>query len=172
MKIPDNIFLIGPMGAGKTTIGRHLASALKKEFRDSDKEIEKRTGADIPLIFELEGEEGFRRREREMIDELSALHDLVLATGGGVVLDPQNRNYLMGRGLVIYLQASINQLMERTRYDRNRPLLQTDDPRARLEAIMETREPLYLECAEMVVDTGGRGVQSVVQEILQRIDES
>lgn len=164
--ISGNIFLVGPMGVGKTTIGRQLAVVLNREFRDSDREIEERTGAAIPLIFELEGEAGFRRREREMIDELTQLPDIVLATGGGAVLDPDNRQWLRSRGHVVYLHAPIDELLKRTSQNRNRPLLQTADPRKRLEDILEQRNPLYRGVADQVVETGRAGVRQVIQEIL------
>lgn len=165
----NNIFLIGLMGAGKTTIGRQLAQALGKEFIDSDHEIEARTGVNIPLIFELEGERGFREREAAVIDELTARDNVVLATGGGAVLYEENRQHLKERGTVIYLQASVEQLLERTRKDRNRPLLQTADPEARLQALLTEREPLYLELADRVVRTGQGSVRSVVESILQKL---
>ncbi|WP_303906413.1 shikimate kinase AroK [Thiohalomonas denitrificans] len=163
-----NVFLVGPMGAGKTTIGRQLAEVLGKSFKDSDHEIVRRTGARIPLIFEIEGEEGFRRREQDVIDALTAEKDLVLATGGGAVLKPENRAHLSGRGTVFYLFGSIDQLLRRTRRDRNRPLLQTDNPRARLEALMAERDPLYREVADAVIYTDERSVRSVVKEIVAR----
>jgi len=162
----DRIFLVGPMGVGKTTIGRRLAAALSKTFVDSDHEIEKRTGVDIPLIFELEGEAGFRHRERKMIDELTRRPAIVLATGGGAVLDPRNRSHLRERGLVVYLHASLDHLLRRTARDKKRPLLQTENPRARLRQILEQREPLYKEIADFEVSTGGRNVRKVVREIL------
>ncbi len=164
--IKGNIFLIGPMGVGKTTIGRQLAVTLEREFKDSDREIEERTGAGIPLIFELEGEAGFRRREQEMLDELTQMRDIVLATGGGVVLDPTNRARLRQRGQVIYLHAPIEQLLRRTSHSRNRPLLQTENPRQRLEEILVQRDPLYKNVADCVVDTGKRTVRQVIREIL------
>ncbi len=169
MKVPSNVFLVGPMGAGKTTIGRHLAKLLNKQFQDSDRVIEERTGAGIPLIFELEGEAGFRRREKAVIDELTAEQDLVLATGGGVVLDRDNRSCLIKRGFVIYLNAPLEQLLERTRRDRHRPLLQTDDPRKRLEAIMAERDPIYRQVADLIVLTDHRTVRTVVKEIQRRL---
>lgn len=172
MKIPDNIFLIGPMGAGKSTIGRRLAQALNKTFHDSDHEIEQRTGADIPLIFELEGEQGFRKREKKMIDELSQLNNIILATGGGAILDPDNRRRLAARGTVIYLRTSIQQQLKRTRRDQNRPLLQTEDPEQRLRALMEIRDPLYRETAEMAIDTDGRTVAMVTNEIIKALRET
>lgn len=166
----DNVILVGPMGAGKSTIGRQLSNVLKKEFKDSDHEIVARTGASIPLIFEIEGEAGFRKREAAMIDELTAKHNLVLATGGGAVLDENNRQLLRQRGVVIYLYASLDQLFERTRRDRNRPLLQTENPRARLEQLMAERDPIYREVADMVVHTDDRSIRSVVKEILVRLE--
>jgi len=157
------------MGAGKTTIGRQLAEALGMDFADSDQAIEARTGATIPWIFDVEGEAGFRKREKAVIDELTQRQNLVLATGGGAVLDPENRRHLQSRGTVIYLHADIEQLLERTRKDRNRPLLQTDDPRARLEALMAERDPLYREVADIILETGQRGVRHAVQTLLRRL---
>ncbi len=158
------------MGAGKSTIGRQLSTVLKKEFKDSDHEIIARTGASIPLIFEIEGEEGFRKREAAMIDELTQLDDIVLATGGGAVLREENRQRLKERGVVIYLFASLDQLYERTSRDRNRPLLQTENPRGRLEELMTQRDPFYREVADMVVHTDDRSIKSVVKEILVRLE--
>ena len=157
------------MGAGKSTIGRQLAKSLSCIFLDSDKEVEDRTGVGIPLIFELEGEAGFRARERGVIDDLTQRAGIVLATGGGAVLDPENRQHLRGRGQVIYLETSVDQQLARTARDRNRPLLQTENPRARLEELMQVRAPLYREVAHHVVDTDGRRVREVVDDILQRI---
>jgi len=159
------------MGAGKTTIGRQLAKALHLDFVDSDHEIELRTGANIPLIFDLEGEAGFRRREYAVIDELTRRSGIVLATGGGAVLDPENRAHLAQHGRVIYLHAAVDQLVERTAHDRNRPLLQTDDPRERLESLMAARDPLYREAADLIIETGGRTVRQVVKEILGKIGQ-
>ena len=170
MKTPGSLFLTGPMGAGKSTIGRQLSKQLGLPFHDSDHEIEARTGVDIPLIFELEGEAGFRKRESLVIDELTQLPDIVLATGGGAILDPLNRQYLNDRGTVIYLHASVNQQLKRTRMDRHRPLLQTEDPRARLEELMATRDPLYREIATLVIDTDGMRVRDVVSKILQMLE--
>lgn len=171
MSMPDRIFLVGPMGAGKTTIGQQLARDLHKRFKDSDREIEERTGADIPLIFELEGEDGFRRREQDVIDELSTGENIVLATGGGSVLRAENRARLSSRGFVIYLYAPLEHLLERTSRNRNRPLLQVADPRARLQAILEERDPLYREVADLVVKTDHRSVRSVVRAIETRLTE-
>jgi shikimate kinase len=166
MKTPVNLFLVGLMGAGKTTIGRQLAKSLKLSFLDSDHEIESRTGANIPWIFDIEGEKGFRKRERAVIDELTRREGIVLATGGGAVLDRRNRVNLSDRGIVIYLYTSIEQLLKRTAKDKNRPLLQTGDPRARLEALLAERDPLYREIADLVVETDNRNIQTTVRAIL------
>jgi shikimate kinase len=169
MKMPGSLFLTGPMGAGKSTIGRQLSRQLRMTFYDSDREIENRTGVDIPLIFELEGEPGFRKRERLVIDELTSLPDIVLATGGGAILDADNRKHLAERGLVIYLHASVNQQLARTKHDRNRPLLQTDNPRQRLNDLMKLRDPLYREIADLVIDTDGKRVMAVVNQIIRKL---
>ncbi|MDB5937369.1 MAG: 3-dehydroquinate synthase, partial [Massilia sp.] len=166
----QNVFLVGLMGAGKTTIGRILARKLGKRFIDSDHEIEARTGASIPWIFEIEGEESFRRREAEVIRDLCAEDGVVLATGGGAVLNAETRASLKARGTVIYLRANVNSIMVRVSHDKNRPLLQTADPRRRLEELMAQREPLYREIAELVIDTGRPNVQSMVQTILDQLD--
>ncbi|WP_290368564.1 bifunctional shikimate kinase/3-dehydroquinate synthase AroKB [Massilia sp. Bi118] len=165
----NNIFLVGLMGAGKTTIGRMLARRLGMHFADSDHEIEARTGASVPWIFEIEGEASFRRREADMIRELSAGSGLVLATGGGAVLNPDSRRLLAERGTVIYLRASVNSILARTSHDKNRPLLQTADPRRKLEDLTAQREPLYREIADLVIDTGRPNVQSMVQTILDQL---
>ena len=162
-----NIFIIGPMGAGKTTVGQMLARELKKEFLDSDREIEERTGVRIPVIFEIEGEQGFRLREAKMIEQLTALHDVVLATGGGAVLSEDNRRCLRTRGFVIYLRAGVDKLLQRTRRDRFRPLLQTENPREVIGQLMEIREPLYRETADLVIDTDGRTIRSVARSIVR-----
>jgi shikimate kinase len=169
MKMPGSLFLTGPMGAGKSTIGRQLSKQLKMAFHDSDHEIEQRTGVDIPLIFELEGESGFRKRESAVIDELTQLPDIILATGGGAILDPVNRQHLSSRGRVIYLHASVDQQLRRTAKDRNRPLLQTANPRAKLEELMAERDPLYREIADLVVETDGKRVRDVVRQIIQQL---
>lgn len=166
----QNVFLVGLMGAGKTTIGRILARKLGLTFIDSDHEIEARTGASIPWIFEIEGEASFRRREADVIRELSAQQGLVLATGGGAILNADNRTFLKARGTVIYLRASVNSILQRTAHDKNRPLLQTADPRAKLEELMEVRDPLYMEIADLVIDTGRPNVQSMVQTILNQLE--
>jgi shikimate kinase len=169
MNIPGSLFLTGPMGAGKSTIGRQLSKRLSKEFHDSDHEIEARTGVDIPLIFELEGEAGFRKREQAIIEELTRIPDIILATGGGAILDPENRRHLSARGRVIYLHATVNQQLKRTRRDRNRPLLQTADPRAKLEELMAIRDPLYREIADVIIETDGKRVRDVVRQIIQQL---
>lgn len=157
------------MGAGKTTIGRQLAEALNMDFLDSDHEIENRSGATIPWIFDVEGEEGFRKRERAIIDELTQRQNIVLATGGGAVLSEANRQCLKSRGTVIYLSASIEQLINRTQRDRNRPLLQTEDPRARLEELMQIRDPLYREVADIIIKTDHSSIRSSVNRIIQQL---
>jgi len=162
----QNFFLVGPMGAGKTTIGRHLARSLKLEFVDSDQEIERRTGADIPWIFDIEGEAGFRRRERTVIAELTRRDGIVLATGGGAVLDAHNRADLAAHGTVIYLHVSVNQILKRTSKSQNRPLLQTDDRRGRVTHLLAERDPLYREIADIIVETDSLGVRGTVNSIL------
>lgn len=165
MSQAPRIFLVGPMGAGKTTIGRRLAKSLRSRFIDTDQEIERRTGASISLIFDVEGEAGFREREKRIIDELSGLDGVVLATGGGAVLAAENRARLSERGFVVYLHADIDQLVERTRRDANRPLLDTPDPAARLRELMEHREPLYREIADLIIDTGTLNMHNVLKQI-------
>ncbi|OFA08925.1 bifunctional shikimate kinase/3-dehydroquinate synthase AroKB [Duganella phyllosphaerae] len=167
----QNVFLVGLMGAGKTTIGRILARKLGLRFVDSDHEIEARTGASIPWIFEIEGEPSFRRREADVIRELTGQQDLVLATGGGAVLNPDNRAHLKARGTVIYLRTTVNSILQRTAHDKNRPLLQTADPRKKLEELMAVRDPLYLEIADIVIDTGRPNVQSMVLTILNQLEK-
>lgn len=171
MKVPNNIFLIGPMGAGKSTVGRQLAKTLNMEFVDCDREIEQRTGVTIAIIFDVEGEEGFRKRERDMIEQLTDRDGIVLATGGGVVLDEDNRSRLRTRGFAIYLNAPIDLLVERTARDRQRPLLQTDDPKAKLVALATEREPLYQQVADMVVKTDRRTARHVVKEIVRKLSQ-
>ena len=169
MKHPKNIFLVGPMGAGKSAVGRQLARALRLTFRDSDDEVEARTGVDIPFIFEKEGEAGFRKREAAAVDELSQLDGVVLATGGGAVVSEDNRRHLGGRGFVVYLYTTVAQQLARTARGRERPLLENDDPRGTLEGLLEQRDPLYREIADLVVETDGRKVRSVVNEIINAI---
>lgn len=165
----SNIILVGPMGAGKSTIGRLLAKELRIPFRDSDKEIEQRTGASIPLIFDVEGEEGFREREHAAINDLCQMLGVVLATGGGAVLRRDNREVLRAGGHVIYLCTSVDQQLDRTSRDRNRPLLQTSNPREILTRLMAVRDPLYREIADIVVHTDERPPRLVVLEILGQL---
>jgi shikimate kinase len=169
-KADASVFFIGLMGAGKTTVGRAVARRLGRSFVDSDHEIEARTGARISVIFELEGEEGFRQRESAVIDELTRRPSLVLATGGGAVMRPQNREWLRSRGLVVYLRATPHDLWLRTRRDKNRPLLQTDDPRAKLESLYELRDPLYRACAHFVIETGRPTVNGLVNMVLMQLE--
>ena len=169
MRGAPNIFLIGPMGSGKTAVGRSLARHLGKTFYDSDTEIVRRTGVDIPYIFEKEGEAGFREREREAIEALVALRGIVLATGGGAVLLPANRLLLAQRGYVVYLETSVEQQVERVKHGRNRPLLSNVDPATRLEELMALRDPLYREIADICVATDGRRVKAVADDIVRMI---
>lgn len=165
-----NIFLVGMMGAGKTTVGKLLAQQLGKTFVDSDEEIQQRTGVTIPHIFDVEGEAGFRQRETNVIQDLVRLDNLVLATGGGAVLNGQNRDALRGNGIVIYLRSSVHDLWQRTRHDRNRPLLQTADPRATLKNLYEQRDPLYSQVADLVISTGKQSVHSLVMQLQQELN--
>ncbi|MEJ2529899.1 MAG: shikimate kinase AroK [Gammaproteobacteria bacterium] len=171
MQNPRNIFLIGPMGVGKSTIGRQLATLMGMEFEDTDHEIQRRTGVDISTVFDFEGEEGFRRREKQVVEDMTLRSGLVLATGGGVVLDPENRRALSGRGVVVYLSCSPEQQYRRTKRDRNRPLLQTEDKMSKLRNLMDEREPLYLEMADLVVSTEKRSANVVAKEIVTRLGE-
>ncbi len=158
------------MGSGKSTIGRLLSGELGQEFVDSDREIETRAGADIPWIFDVEGEPGFRDREQAVIDHLTQRENIVLSTGGGAVLRPENRAHLQARGFVVYLKTSVDQQMERTARDKNRPLLQDDDPRGVLLKLMAEREPLYCDCCDLVVKTDRRHPRSVVAEIVKQLN--
>lgn len=169
MKHPRNIFLVGPMGAGKSAVGRQLARSLHLSFVDSDDEIESRTGVDIAFIFEKEGEAGFRKREAAAIDDLTQRDGVVLATGGGAVVDPDSRSRLGGRGYVVYLYTSVDQQFARTQKGRERPLLENGNRREILEALLVTRDPMYREIADLVVETDGRRVQSVVSEIIEQV---
>jgi shikimate kinase len=165
--VPGNIFLVGLMGAGKTSVGRLLAKQFGKTFYDCDLEIERRTGVKVPVIFEIEGEEGFRVRESAVLRELADLHDIVLATGGGAVLREENRRFLRQKGTVVYLRASLEDLWQRTKHDRKRPLLQTADPRAKLEQLFIQRDPLYREVATLVVDTGNQSLRNLAHRLEQ-----
>ncbi|BBO25963.1 shikimate kinase [Marisediminitalea aggregata] len=164
-----NIFLVGPMGAGKSTIGRHLADELHLEFYDSDQEIERRTGADITWIFDLEGEEGFRKREENVINDLTDKQGIVLATGGGSIMTKAVRNRLSARGIVVYLQTTIDKQVARTQRDKRRPLLQKDDPEQVLRDLAEKRNPLYEEVADYVVDTDDQSARAVANQIISKI---
>ncbi|MGR9051180.1 MAG: shikimate kinase AroK [Gammaproteobacteria bacterium] len=164
----ENIYLVGLMGAGKTTIGRQLAKALKRPFYDTDKVIEEMTGVDIPTIFEFEGEEGFRDREQKTISQLILMEGIVMATGGGAVIREENRKLLKENGFLVYLKCSIDRILERTKKDSQRPLLRTDNPRARLEYLLAQREPLYRSCADFTVDTGIMQSKTVVKKILEK----
>lgn len=168
-KFRGNVYLIGPMGAGKTTIGRQLSELLRLEFVDSDHEIEARTGANIPWIFDVEGEEGFRAREEGVIDELTQRRDIVLATGGGVVMREANRRALHERGTVVYLLTPVAVQLERTSRDRNRPLLRTADPRARLTELMALRDPLYRETAHIIMPTSSGSAREVALKIIHAL---
>ncbi|MBK2125082.1 shikimate kinase AroK [Fangia hongkongensis] len=171
MIITQNVFLIGPVGAGKSTIGRQLSNELKLDFVDSDREIEQRCGVDIDWIFDIEGEEGFRRREQEVLSDLAKRQGIVLATGGGAILLPENRTLLSSRGKVVYLQASVEQQLERTAKDKKRPLLQVDDKEAQLKKLMAEREPLYREIADITIETSETTVRNVVQKITNLLME-
>ncbi len=170
METRRNIYLVGLMGAGKTTVGRQLAKRLARPFFDSDHEIVERTGVPIPTIFEIEGEDGFRRREAQTIQELSESDSIVLATGGGVVLNPENRRLLHDTGWVVYLNVPPRLLYERTRHDRNRPLLNVPDPLARLEELHAARDPLYREAAHLVVDGTHLVASGIVQYLFREFN--
>jgi shikimate kinase len=167
-----NLFLVGMMGAGKSTVGRTLARRLNREFFDTDRVLIERTGVPITTIFEYEGEAGFRARERSVIAELAARDNAVIATGGGAVLDGESRSLMRERGTVIYLRAKLDDLWERTRRDTSRPLLATPDPRATLAELLEARDPLYTSCAHLVVDTGAQSVHTLVSRILDQLGGS
>jgi shikimate kinase len=170
VKPKDSLILVGMMGAGKTTVGRLLARRLKRTFYDSDEEIERRCGVRIPVIFDIEGEAGFRARETQVIAELCALDEAVLATGGGVVLAEENRRRIAARGTVIYLHAHPPHLWQRVRQDRNRPLLAIADPQKKIEELYAMRDPLYREVADLVIDTGKQSVQTLAKDLLARLE--
>jgi shikimate kinase len=167
----QNVYLVGLMGAGKTTIGRSLARRLGLDFVDSDREIEARTGVSIPTVFEIEGEEGFRKREIQVIEDLAARSGQVVATGGGVVLRPENRGNMSASGFVVYLDVPPYTLWERTRHDRNRPLLQVEDPLLRLKDLYAQRDPFYREVADLVVDGSRINAQGVLQLLVKEVGE-
>ncbi len=164
-----NLFLVGMMGAGKTTVGKLLTQKLGKTFIDSDEEIQQRTGVTIPHIFDIEGEAGFRQREASVIQDLVKRNNIVLATGGGAVLNEQSRDALRDNGIVVYLKSTVHDLWQRTRHDRNRPLLQTADPRARLKELYELRDPIYTQVADLVMSTGKQSVHSMVLQLQQEL---
>jgi len=166
----NNLVLVGMMGAGKTTVGRLLARQLKRAFYDSDEEIERRCGVRIPVIFDIEGEAGFRTREAQAIAELCAIDGVVLATGGGAVLAEENRRRMAAHGTVVYLHARPGYLWQRVRHDRNRPLLAAPDPQKKLEELYAVRDPLYREVADIVMDTGRQSVQTLTKDLLARLE--
>ena len=168
-EVDSNILLVGIMGAGKTTVGKSLASYLNKTFIDSDHEIQKRTGVRIPVIFEIEGEAGFRKREAEMLQELLKINNMVLATGGGVILNKENRELLRQNGTIVYLRATVNDLSNRTRHDKSRPLLQTLDLQAKLTELYDQRDPIYCEIAHIVVESGKQSIRQMVKLIVQQL---
>jgi shikimate kinase len=167
----ESIFLVGMMGSGKSTVGKRLAAALGRPFVDADKELEARCGVPVATIFELEGEDGFRRREAALIDELTQQPGLVLATGGGAVMREENRRRLHERGVVVYLRATVQELWVRLRNDKVRPLLQTAEPRKRIAQLVDLRDPLYQECAHLIVHTGRQPADRVVRQILGELEE-
>lgn len=167
----DNIILIGLMGAGKTTIGRLLASSMGRIFIDSDHEIQQRTGVDIPLIFEIEGEAGFRKRETEVLRDVTQLPNIVLATGGGAILREENRELLRKSGTVVYLRVPINELKRRTRFDKNRPLLQTANPQARLVELFNQRDAIYQQTAHITLDSGRQSVRALMQVLKKKLQD-
>ena len=169
MLTPRRIFLVGPMGAGKSTIGKYLAQHLKLRFADTDTEIEARTGADIPWIFDVEGEPGFRDREQQVVEEMTLWDDIVLATGGGVVMRPENRQALAARGFVVYLHATVDEQVRRTRRGQRRPLLQTGNPEAVLRSLMAIRDPLYREIADHIIETDGCSPRTVAQRLVREL---
>ncbi len=165
----NNIILIGPMGSGKSTIGQLLANRLNRDFYDSDHYIEEKTGVDIPRIFDIEGEEGFRLRETKALKELSSKKNLVLATGGGSVIKPENQKLLKASGFIIFLDTTVNQQLERLKHDKRRPLLQTENPRERLESLLQQRKPIYLKLADLRIPTDRKFARKVVAEIIPKL---
>ena len=167
-----NIILIGPMGSGKSTIGNIIAKRLHREFQDSDHFIEKRTGVDIARIFDIEGEQGFRERETNALSELLSQNNRVIATGGGSVLRPENQQLLKQKGYIIFLDTSVNQQMRRLARDKKRPLLQTQNPRARLEALFEERRPIYLDLADLTIKTDKRMARRLAADIINQLPDN
>ena len=165
-----NLILVGMMGSGKTTMGRTLAKHLGKVFVDSDEEIIKRTGVTVPHIFDIEGESGFRLRETAVIHDLLGRSNMVLATGGGAVLEEKNRAMLQQNGIIIYLKTSVHDLWQRTRHDHNRPLLQTDDPHARLTELFQQRDPIYRQISDIVVQSGKQSVRALMLHLVDEIE--
>lgn len=161
--------MVGPMGAGKTTIGKYLAQQLNLQFADTDTEIEARTGADIPWIFDVEGEEGFRTREQQAVEEMTLWDNVLLATGGGVIMRQENRRVLAARGFVVYLHATVEEQVRRTHRDRRRPLLQSGDPGQILSDLMDVRDPLYREISDHVIDTDGCSPRTVAQKLVREL---
>lgn len=170
--VESNLFLVGPMGAGKTTVGRHLAEMLDRPFLDSDHEIEQRTGASIPWIFDKEGEEGFRQREQMVIADLTLRRQIVLATGGGAVMRAANRDCLKQRGIVVYLYTPVSMQLARTARDRNRPLLQTEHPEVRLQQLLDIRDPFYREIADYIVPTLDGSAKDLAQKIIHLVSSN
>ena len=171
MSYPNKIILIGLMGAGKTTVGKILARHLGMRFIDTDHEIERRTGVKIPVIFELEGEEGFRARETAVLAQLCRMDNVVLATGGGAVLREENRKHLKRGGAIVYLRGQVSDLWHRTRHDKNRPLLQTADPQAKLRELFAQRDPIYRQLADIIMDTGNQNIQYLVRRLEQKLKD-
>src|SRR5687768_2354835 len=169
MPAVNRLFLVGPMGAGKTTIGKLLADELGLDFKDVDREIESRAGVDIPWIFDKEGEPGFRAREAAVLVELAQLDSVLISTGGGAVLLQENRLLMRASGTVVYLHTTVDEQVRRTGRDRKRPLLQTDDPARVLAQLMAQRDPLYREVATIIIETDGRGPKAVAQELAERV---
>ncbi len=168
-EVESNILLVGMMGAGKTTVGKSLASYLNKTFIDSDHEIQKRTGVKISVIFEIEGEAGFRKREAEMLRELLKINNIVLATGGGVILNKENRELLKQNGTIVYIRATVDDLWNRTRHDKSRPILQTLDLQAKLAELYDQRDPIYRETAHVIVESGKQSILQMVKLIAQQL---
>ena len=167
--MPQNIFLVGPMGAGKSSIGKRLAKRMKRDFYDSDRVLEERTGVSITTIFELEGEQGFRSRETKILQELAQLNEAVIATGGGAILQEKNKTLIKSNGLVVYLQASVDTQLKRTRHDKKRPLLHTDNRRAKLQTLAEHRNPAYESLADITIHTDSQSISNSISQIIEQL---